>query len=90
LTPEQKTKLALYDNQTGALAEWDPEELARIANAGDVDLSQFFHDDELAGILEAFAKGQDKEAPDDFKEVDENIPTEHTCPKCGYSWSGGE
>ena len=29
-------------------------------------------------------------APKDFKSVDENIPTEHTCPKCGYKFSGGK
>ena len=28
-------------------------------------------------------------APEDFPEVDENVPTEHQCPKCGYRWSGG-
>ena len=28
--------------------------------------------------------------PDDFPEVDENIETEHECPKCGYKWSGGK
>jgi len=27
--------------------------------------------------------------PDSFPEVDENIETEHQCPKCGYAWSGG-
>lgn len=27
--------------------------------------------------------------PDEFGEVDENIETEHTCPKCGYRFSGG-
>ena len=26
--------------------------------------------------------------PADFKEVDENIATEHECPKCKYRWSG--
>lgn len=29
----------------------------------------------------------DVEPPEDFKEVDENIETEHECPKCGYRWS---
>lgn len=29
-------------------------------------------------------------APEDFSQVDENISTEHTCPKCGYQWSGGK
>lgn len=27
-------------------------------------------------------------APDEFKEFDEDIETEHVCPKCGYRWSG--
>ena len=26
--------------------------------------------------------------PDDFGEVDENLSTDHKCPKCGYEWSG--
>lgn len=32
---------------------------------------------------------EERESPDDFKEVGEDIETEHTCPKCGYAWSGG-
>lgn len=28
--------------------------------------------------------------PDDFTEYDETVTTAHTCPKCGYAWSGGE
>jgi rubrerythrin len=31
-----------------------------------------------------------KDAPSDFPEVDENIETQHVCPKCGYRFSGGE
>lgn len=27
-------------------------------------------------------------APPAFPSVDESIPTEHQCPKCGYEWSG--
>jgi hypothetical protein len=30
------------------------------------------------------------QAPDDFGSIDENIETEHECPKCGYKWSGGK
>ena len=29
----------------------------------------------------------EKTSPEDFKEIDENIKTEHECPKCGYRWS---
>jgi hypothetical protein len=28
------------------------------------------------------------EAPSEFPEADEDIETEHQCPKCGYEWSG--
>jgi hypothetical protein len=28
-------------------------------------------------------------SPDEFASVDETIPTDHCCPKCGYQWSGG-
>lgn len=28
------------------------------------------------------------DAPEKFETVDENIETEHRCPKCGYEWSG--
>jgi ParB-like chromosome segregation protein Spo0J len=49
----------------------------------------------VAGMLAGLAKEaglylDDKGPPDDFKEVDENIATEHQCPKCGYQWSGGK
>jgi hypothetical protein len=30
----------------------------------------------------------DAEPPEDFKSYDDDIPTEHRCPKCGYEWSG--
>jgi hypothetical protein len=28
------------------------------------------------------------ESPEQFPEVDENLPTEFKCPKCQYAWSG--
>lgn len=49
LTPEQKTKLSLYDNRTAELAEWDEGALATL-NA-ELDLSALFRDDEMAEIL---------------------------------------
>lgn len=32
----------------------------------------------------------DGDPPEEFKSYDESIETEHTCPKCGYEWSGGK
>lgn len=34
--------------------------------------------------------GVDAQPPEEFKQVDENIKVKHTCPRCGYAWSGGE
>ena len=80
LTPEQKRALAIYDNRTGELAEWNVEQLRIDLSAG-LDLQSFFSAEEVAALLKIV------EAPDVFKSVDENIQTDHVCPKCGYEWS---
>lgn len=49
LTPEQKTKLALFDNRAAELAEWDASVLASLAE--ETDLSGLFRDEELAELL---------------------------------------
>lgn len=49
LTQEQKTKLALYDNRTAELAEWDSETLAGIAD--EIDLANVFTNEELQDLL---------------------------------------
>ena len=49
-----------------------------------------------AGVQAMLAKLAEDEgivapvAPDDFPVKDEHLDVEHTCPKCGYQWSGGE
>jgi len=50
LTPAQKTRLALFDNRTAELAEWDEDVLAELEGEG-IDLSDLFRDGELDGIL---------------------------------------
>src|SRR5687768_12560726 len=49
LSPEQKRRLALFDNRAAELAEWDTEVLASLAE--DTDLSLLWADDELAELL---------------------------------------
>ena len=49
LTPEQKRQLALYDNRTAELAEWNAAQLAADLQNGE-DLSAFFLDGELAAL----------------------------------------
>ncbi len=49
LTPEQKRRLALFDNRAAELAEWDTDVLASLAD--DTDLSGLWDDDELGELL---------------------------------------
>jgi hypothetical protein len=51
LTPEQKRRLAMYDNRTAELAEWNPEQLSTDKARG-LDLVPFFTDRELDVLLE--------------------------------------
>ena len=85
LSSEQKRALALYDNRTAELAEWDVEQLVEDTEDG-LDLASFFYETELEDVLKG---ADDPIAPEEFGAVDESIPTEHHCPKCGYEWSGG-
>jgi DNA modification methylase len=52
LTPEQKRQLAIYDNRTAELADWDLDRLRADLAEGE-DLSAFFSDDELSALLES-------------------------------------
>ena len=79
LTPEQKRALAIYDNRTAELAEWDWPQLAADQAAG-VPLAPWWSPQELQRAI--------PEAPESFPMVDDTIATEHQCPKCGYEWSG--
>lgn len=47
LSNEQKIGLALADNRSAELAEWDPEQLRRLQEAGDESLKTLFTDKEL-------------------------------------------
>jgi rubrerythrin len=91
LTPEQEKAYRIADNKTGEFADWDMEKLAidiaSLDEAG-ADLGMLcFPDGEVERIL---AAAEEASPPEDFDEVDENISTDHKCPKCGYVWSGGE
>jgi hypothetical protein len=87
LTEEQKIGLALADNRTSDLSEWDGLMLQQISETHDV--SPWFEPEDLEAIL---GGGEQQVAeqlpPEDFPEVDDDISTEHRCPSCGYEWSG--
>jgi ParB-like chromosome segregation protein Spo0J len=74
------------DNRLAELAEADEAALKAVLaelKAGDFDL-------DLAGFDAATLEGllAEPEAPADFPEFNENVPTEFVCPKCKFAWSG--
>jgi len=79
----------IADNRIAELADADRamlRDLAEELDTGDfdLDLTGFDH----AALEELMTAAPPAESPAEFAEVDENIPTEHQCPKCGYAWSG--
>lgn len=50
LSPDQKQRLALFDNRTGEVATWDAALLQQLRDAG-CDLSTFWTEDELEQLL---------------------------------------
>lgn len=85
-TEEKKLKFVLADNRWALLGGIDElRERAAILElqAAGVELSPIGYDITAVRALLA-----DVEAPSEFAEFGEDIPTEHQCPKCGYRWSG--
>lgn len=82
--PEEKAvKFMISDNRLAELAIMDDDLLADLLKGFDEPL-------DIPGIDESFL---DELSPDlneediKEKEIDENIETEHECPKCGYKWT---
>ncbi len=82
LTPEQKLRLALYDNRSAELAEWDDEMIAAIQAANPTHLTGLFTDEELDLITPTPRNVE-------FKAYDESVADEveyHECPNCGHQF----
>ena len=87
-TTERAANLAANNPSIGGEFTADAlAQLEEIAAAG-VDLGPLRLDALMEELREAFPA--EPKAPAEFAEKDENISTEHRCPKCGYEWSGGE
>lgn len=92
----EATALGLALNRTAKTSTFDDVALAetlRALQSEDYPIEAAgWTDDEVNGLLERIGKETagpvDAEPPDDFAEYDEDIETEHECPKCGYRWSG--
>lgn len=66
LTEEQKTKLALYDNRTAELAEWEASVLAELNE--EVDLSAMWSEGEMEALLAA-ANTDGSEMPEEADDI---------------------
>ena len=93
LTDAQRRAYILADNRIALNSGWDEAmlqvELEEL-HADDVDLGFLgFEAGELEKLLNLLP-ADTKQPPADFAEVDEDISTDHECPKCGYKWSGGK
>lgn len=92
LTKTQRKAYILADNRLAELAGWDTEMLAlEIADLrlDDVNLELLGFDEDGLRDLLGVADSDTAIPPNEFQEMDENIDTDHECPKCGYRWSGG-
>jgi ParB-like chromosome segregation protein Spo0J len=92
LTGSDATAFSIADNRTSETSEWDQAGLADIlaalrAEDDELVAASGFSPEELAELLGERA-APDAEPPADFPAFDENIQTEHECPKCHFKWSG--
>lgn len=88
-TEAQVKAFRLIANRSVNWAEWDDEllglELEELKGIEfDINLTGFSTDE-----IDRYVNGAEAIAPESFGEYDETIATEHSCPKCGYRWSGG-
>jgi ParB-like chromosome segregation protein Spo0J len=82
---EQKRAYLIADNQLTLNAGWN----TALLNLEVSDLQSLGFDVGLMGFTaEEVAKMVADGRPEDFRAVDEDIQTEHQCPRCGYVWSG--
>lgn len=84
------TALGIALNRSGELGEWDEEVLPRLLS----DLRGQEFDVEALGwedheVQEMAMEPKAPEPPGQFPTVDDDLETDHQCPKCGYEWSGG-
>jgi ParB-like chromosome segregation protein Spo0J len=90
-TPEQRRAFVIWDNKSAEKAQWNDQvlkvELLDLKASGfDLSLTGFGSDEIVTFI--AGGGSATAQPPGVFQEVDENLPTEHCCPQCGYRWSG--
>ena len=83
LTSQQKARLALFDNRTAELADWNSE-VVGLLNDIDGTLDGIFSENELLEILEEIPDFQ-LGTEDDQGKLDEKKKV--TCPECKHEFA---
>jgi hypothetical protein len=87
LTPDEEAQALASVDPMSAMAGTDAALLRALVaevKTENADVRTYL-DGLLAGLD---AAPETPAAPEDFTSYDEDLATEHECPKCGYSWSG--
>lgn len=90
LTDEQRRAYTLIHNKLTMNTGFDMEILnLELAEIQEIDMEAFsFLPEFVLGENADESGSQDSDdAPDDFKDFDENMETAHKCPRCGYEWN---
>jgi len=86
LIGEAATAFAIADNRTAELAMWDEaalfDQLKAMTDADLLFATGFKSPEEALATMKLQA-----EPPTDFPEHNEDISTDHQCPRCEYRWS---
>ena len=90
VTEEEADKLLATFDPLGAMATADADKLREVLES--VETANHELSEMLAALAEehGITPPDQPDGPEDFPTMDEDIETEHTCPKCGYQWSGGQ
>ncbi len=94
LSPTEWVALSVADNRLHDQSAFDTAALTNVLaalNGEGVDMAAVgYSPDDLAALLGGNSDPDDTLPPDEFQQLDESIPTNCRCPKCGYEWSNGQ
>jgi ParB-like chromosome segregation protein Spo0J len=89
-TDDEARRINLADNRLAELGGYDDAELAELLQGldGDYEGTGWAQEDLDSLVSAVKVGGGDVDPLTEFPEYGQDISTEHTCPKCGYEWSG--
>jgi Zn finger protein HypA/HybF involved in hydrogenase expression len=80
---EEADKILLSFDWIGSLATIDEEKIRQLT--AEITTQTEAAKATVAAIVQRYAE---EVAPETFPEYNEDVATDHQCPKCGYKWSG--